>query len=159
MHSNCEAYLKQEELPHTEGEGYELFNNIKPLLEPISEVWAQEIVLWSHSQQLAGRLDCLGIYDNKLTLIDFKSSRHLKKESDIFNYIMQTTLYCYMLYELFGLKVEQIAILIGLRKDKKGIRPAPQKFVFPATKYIPELFKLLKTYDRVILNLDRLKQK
>ena len=159
MHSNCEAYLKSEDAPFTDGEGYGLFENIKPLLLPISEVWAQEIVVWSHKHHLAGRLDCLGIYEGLLTMIDFKSARALKTKSDIFNYIMQTTLYCYMLEELFGLQVEQIAILIGQRMDKHGFRPQAQKFVFPANKYKPELEKLLKTYDRVFLTLDHLKMR
>ena len=146
MHSNIESHFKHEPLPFPNGEGYFLFENIMPLLKPINEVWAQELVIWTNKFKICGRFDCLGLFNGKLTLIDFKSAKNFKQEKYLINYRLQTTLYCYMIYELFGLKIDQVAILIGMRKAFKGKQPQPQIDIFPANRYVVDLSVLIKNY-------------
>jgi len=39
----------------------------------LSAIYAQEVALYSDYLKVAGRVDCVGIFDNKLSIIDFKT--------------------------------------------------------------------------------------
>lgn len=95
-----------------------------------------EIGLWSDRLQLAGRADCLGIFDSLMSIIDFKTSKYKKKEEDIEGYFLQTTIYAMMVEELTGLFVPQIAIIIGVDFED------PQVFVKPKRLFVPKILQL-----------------
>ena len=57
------------------------FKDVQPILdEHISEILGLEAPLYSKHLKLAGRVDCVGVFDNKLSIIDFKTSRKIKKK-------------------------------------------------------------------------------
>jgi hypothetical protein len=82
-----------------------------------------ETGLWSNKLKLAGRADCFGLFDDLMSIIDFKTAKNLKNEEDIEGYFLQTTLYAMMVEELTGLFVPQIVVLIGVDFEK------PQVFI------------------------------
>ena len=114
MHALCEDYVNNDELREVKNPmGDMLFKIMKPALDRIDNVRAQESFLYSDKLRVAGQVDCIADFDGKLTTIDYKSSSKLKREDWISDYFLQTCFYSYALYEMTGLVVEQVAILIA----------------------------------------------
>ena len=120
LHTLIEYYLnndfdaddpksKQEILPTD----LELFVNMRPHLDNIDNIVAQEVPLWSETVGLAGRVDCIGEYNGKLSVIDFKGSTRKKRESDIDNYFEQATAYAIMFTERTKINIDNIVIIIA----------------------------------------------
>lgn len=113
-----------------------LFKQAKPMLARINNIHFQEAPLYSHEFGIAGRVDCIAEFDNKLSVIDFKTSAKEKKESWIENYFVQETGYAKMYEERSGIKVDQIVTLITCQNG------FTQVFVKNPDDYVP----LLKDY-------------
>ena len=134
VHALCEDYLNNNELGNQEVLPLAMFTLLKPELDNINNIVAQEVGLYSDRWGIAGRVDCIADYDGKLTVIDFKTSTKEKKEEWIENYFIQCTAYCEMFEERYGQSIDQIAVLIvcedGTRqtfvKDKKDYLPLLQ---------------------------------
>ena len=88
-------------------------SQLKPILHNINNIRCTEIPLYSNELRLAGTCDCIAEYNDKLSIIDFKTSRKQKKESWILNYFLQATAYSKMYEHLTNIKIEQIIILIS----------------------------------------------
>ena len=93
MHSFLEKYL----LGQLNAELLEEDNKAKKMADEIiengiknklSEVWGAEATLY-YPNKYAGTADCIGIYEGKETIIDFKQSNKPKKESYIEDYFIQ----------------------------------------------------------------------
>lgn len=118
LHSLIEDYLNNEFDPTTDKnrvtpDTLELFLQIKPELDKIDNIHAQEVALWSDALRLAGRVDCVGEYDGKLSIIDFKGSTRAKQREDIANYFQQATAYAIMWQERTGVAIDNFAILVS----------------------------------------------
>jgi genome maintenance exonuclease 1 len=113
-----------------------LFNQAKSMLSRINNIHFQEAPLYSHEFGIAGRVDCIAEFDNKLSIIDFKTSGKEKKESWIESYFVQETGYAKMYEERSGIKVDQIVTLITCQTGDTQI------FVKDPEDYVP----LLKDY-------------
>lgn len=92
-----------------------------------------EVGLWSDRMKIAGRTDCIGEFDNQMSIIDFKTSAWPKSEEKIEGYFLQTTIYAMMLEEITDLIVPQIAIIIGVDNEE------PQVFVKPKELFVPQV--------------------
>lgn len=119
VHSLIERYLNNETLSDREIMGLmpnvkQPFNNIKRELSKITEVHCIEESLYSNDLKLAGTVDCIAVYKDKLSVIDFKTSRRLKKKEDIQSYFLQAAAYGYMFTERTGIPVEDLVIIIGV---------------------------------------------
>ena len=112
VHALCEDYLNNKELGNQEVLPLAMFTLLKPELDNINNIVAQEVGLYSDKWGVAGRVDCIAEYDGKLTVIDFKTSTKEKKEEWIENYFIQCTAYCEMFEERYGRAIDQIAVLI-----------------------------------------------
>ena len=77
------------------------------------DVYTQEQALYSHQLRVAGRVDLIGYWNGKLSVIDFKTSTKLKVEENIQNYFMQCTAYALMFSELTGMWIDDIVVLIA----------------------------------------------
>jgi len=134
VHELCEDYLNNNELSNQEVLPLAMFTLLKPKLDNINNIVMQEGGLYSDKWGIAGRVDCIADYDDKLTVIDFKTSTKEKKEEWIENYFIQCTAYCEMFEERYGRAIDQIAVLIvcedgGVQtfvKDKKDYLPLLQ---------------------------------
>ena len=75
--------------------------------------------LFSHHLQIAGTVDCIGEYEGKLSVIDFKTSKRNKTRDDIHDYFMQCSAYAVAYEEMTGNPVSQLVIIIST--DDHGI--------------------------------------
>ena len=115
LHSLIEDYLNNKTIVTPKNFFVKLcFSNMKRHLDKINNIHGQEASLYSNILRLAGRTDCIAEYDGVLSIIDFKQSIKPKKEEWIPNYFMQGTAYSFMYEELFGIRIPQIVILVGV---------------------------------------------
>jgi len=117
-----------------------LFIQAKPILNMINNIHFQEAPLYSDEFQIAGRVDCIGEFDGKLSVIDFKSSIKEKKEEWIENYFVQETGYAKMYEERSGIKVDQIVTIIACQSGETQI------FIKNPSDYVPLLIDYIKEY-------------
>lgn len=92
--------------------GWKLYRSLLIYLKKITPI-SLELPLWSDNLRIAGRTDCVGIYEDRLSIIDFKSSRREKQAEKINDYFLQCTLYALMLFEQLGIECKQIVVLVG----------------------------------------------
>jgi genome maintenance exonuclease 1 len=121
IHTLIEQYLKNKnvdlskEMPHIQFEASNIFKKLK---KHVNKIRALEIPLWSTKFKIAGRVDCIAEFDNKLCIIDFKTSKRIKKREEIDNYILQATCYACMFYEQFGIDIKHICIIMITESGK-----------------------------------------
>ncbi len=63
---------------------------------------------------MEGRVDCIGEFDGKLSVIDFKTSSRVKTKEDIPAYFAQRVAYALMYEELVGVKIHQIVVIMAV---------------------------------------------
>lgn len=91
------------------------FLPIKKFLdEHIDDVISTEIPLYSDKLKAAGTGDLFASYDGKRSYIDFKTSTRLKYESEIEGYFTQESVYCCMIYEMYGIVVPNIVTVMAV---------------------------------------------
>jgi genome maintenance exonuclease 1 len=90
-----------------------LFKLIKPYVDKIDNIQMLETIMYSKKLTLAGQVDCVADYNGKLSVIDFKSANKERLESWVENYFLQTTAYSMMYEELYGVKIDQLVILLA----------------------------------------------
>lgn len=129
-----------EESLYKDEPGYKLFRQLKPALAKLQPISVQ-MKVWSDHMKMMGYLDCLGLYDGKLTLVDCKNSKKEKREEYLEDYFLQCTAYSMMIYEMLGLKVGQLALFIA-RRDSAF----PQIIVRDIKPWVPEVLKRVKNY-------------
>ena len=118
VHSIVEKYLNNEDtvkfLPHIR----QSLENLKPVLNNIETIYGLEVLLYSHYLGLAGRCDCIGKYKGVPSIIDFKTSRYIKKKEKISNYFAQGAAYSIMWEERTGLVAPNIVIIMDVDHEK-----------------------------------------
>jgi len=94
------------------------------LEERLTEVNAIEAALYSHYLGVAGRVDLIGEFDGKRSIIDFKTSSKPKSRKYIDNYFMQESFYAIAWEELTGEPISQLVTIIANEET-----PRPQVFI------------------------------
>ena len=90
------------------------FMEVKDILDKnLTTVYAQEAPLYSEHLGVAGRVDCVGIWNGKPSIIDYKTSAKPKKKSYCENYFIQETAYAIMWEERTGMPITQLVTLIA----------------------------------------------
>ena len=82
-------------------------------MNKINKIHALEAPLYSLRLGIAGTVDCIAEYDGELAVIDFKTSKEPKPEKWIEGYFVQTVAYACMLYELTGIIVKKLVIIMS----------------------------------------------
>jgi genome maintenance exonuclease 1 len=145
VHKICEDYINNETtefklqmlMPNLK----ELFFKIKPIIdEKLGDVYSQEQALYSHRLKIAGRVDLIGYWNGKLSVIDFKTSTKQKEEEYIQNYFMQCTAYALMFSELTGMWIDDIVVLIATEEGP------PQVFERQIHDYQKPLMQYIDKY-------------
>lgn len=137
--NNEENYFAKDEMPHVKG----MFNSIKNILdEHIGLVVLQECPLYSDHLGLAGRVDLVAHYDNRASIIDFKTSSRVKSKEEISNYFIQAAAYAIMFEERTGTPVSQLVIIMAVENS-----PNPLVFVEKRDNWTSELFSVIKEYN------------
>ena len=119
VHSIVEKYLNNEDttgfLPHIR----QSLDNLKPVLdESIGTVFGLEVPLYSHHLKVAGRCDCIAQFNGVPSIIDFKTSRYIKKKEKISNYFAQGAAYSIMWEERTGLIAPNVVIIMDVDHEK-----------------------------------------
>lgn len=127
-------------LPHAKA----VYLNMKTeLVKSLSEVHGLEQPLYSNKLRMAGTADCIGKYDNLMSIVDFKTSLKLKKKEWVHGYMMQLTAYAFMFQELTGIEIQQGVILIGVDNE-----PEAQIFKLPRNEFSPYFKDLVSWRDK-----------
>ena len=138
VHKICEDYINNVEIDYKEIEpiNHFLFKQIKPVLDiHLEEVLGVECPLYSDYLRVAGRVDCVGVFDGKTSIIDFKTAGKRKRRDWIQNYFMQEAAYAVMFEERSKIPVSQLVTIIAVDSDE------PQLFVEKRDDYIQEFIK------------------
>ena len=122
VHSIVEKYLSNEdttqELPHIR----QSLANLKPVLDNnIGKIYGLEVPLFSHHLKLAGRCDCIAEYNGVPSIIDFKTSKYIKKKERITNYFAQGAAYAIMWEERTGMSIPNIVIIMDVDHEKPSV--------------------------------------
>lgn len=122
------------------------FYTMKPVLdERIQKVHLQEASLYSDHLGLAGQVDCIGVFDDKLCVIDFKTSFKPKKKEWIHNYFIQKTAYAIAFEERTSIPIVNLVTLIVNDVDNE-----PQVFKEKRDNWVKPLFDTIDKYNRTI---------
>jgi len=113
MHTLVEQYLQNQTPSIRDVLPLGLFKLIKPYIDKIDNVRMLETIMYSKKLTLAGQVDCVADYNDKLSVIDFKSANKEREEGWIENYFLQTTAYSMMYEELYGEKIEQLVVILA----------------------------------------------
>ncbi len=145
VHSIIERYLKNEDINKSEWPPHivQSFLNVKPILDnKLGKIYGIEKALYSKYLGLAGRVDCVGEWEGVPSIIDFKTSRKIKKKEWIENYFIQESAYAIMFEERTGLPIPNIVTLIDVDND------SPQVFVEHRDNWTKKLLKTIEEYKQ-----------
>jgi len=107
--NNEEDFLQGENMPHI----LQLVGAAKKVLDTrLDSVVLQECPLYSTQLKTAGRVDLIGEFDGKLSIVDFKTSKRVKSLEDIQDYFIQACAYSVMFEERTGTPIDQLVILM-----------------------------------------------
>ena len=143
VHSIVEGYLRNEDtstyLPHIK----QSLQNLRPILDKsIGRIFGLEVALYSRHLGLAGRCDCIAEFDGVPSIVDFKTSKRVKKKENISNYFAQASAYAIMWEERTGMPIPNTVIVMDVDDNE------PLIFKEHRDNYIDLLLDTKKEYDR-----------
>lgn len=143
VHSIVESYLKNEDtstyLPHIK----QSLQNLRPIFDKsIGKIFGLEVALYSRHLGLAGRCDCIAEFDGVPSIIDFKTSKRVKKKENISNYFAQASAYAIMFEERTGMPIPNTVIIMDVDDNE------PLVFKEHRDNYIDLLLDTKREYDR-----------
>ena len=145
FHQHVEDYLRKE-IPFIEFENLlqeQMFSAVRPLLDEVVPL-ALEAPLYSTELKMAGRVDCVGMFDGKLCIIDFKSSSKPKEDYMAESWYIQMTAYSIMVEELTGHAIEECVAIVAVEGSNSF-----QLFVCDPKDYVDDLVQLRKQYTNL----------
>ena len=142
IHSLAEKYLLNEgdlsdDFSKTD------FGVMIPYLDKINNIHCLETQLYSDHLKTAGTVDCIGEYEGKLTVIDFKTSAKLKKREWGKDYFMQCSAYAVMYEERTGTPIERLLLIINV--EDEGVQLMDGK----RDDYIDDFLDLRETFRKL----------
>lgn len=142
VHEIVEQYLDNEHDPKKwTPDILASLENLKPYLHRIDKIYEQECPLYSKHLGMAGRVDCVGVFDGVPSIIDFKTSKRIKTKDKITNYFMQEAAYAIMFEERTTLPVPQIVTIMAVDGDAN-----PKVFVEKRDNWTKQLMETIKNY-------------
>lgn len=116
VHLMLERHVRGEdprvsEFPEAHGK---IFNSLKSAIGSVNTVYGQEVVLYSHVLEVAGRCDMVAEHEGELAIVDYKTSTRAKGVEDIDDYWAQTAFYAIAHNEMFGTDISKLVIMMGV---------------------------------------------
>jgi len=139
VHSLAERYLLNEEnyIQNEMPVNVDTFNQLKPHLDRyVDLVYGLELPLYSKTLKTAGRTDLVAKYMGVNSIVDFKTSRKVKKEEWVQNYFTQATVYSMMFEYMYKIEIPQIVIMMAVDHDH------PQIFVRNRKDYVEQVLEI-----------------
>jgi genome maintenance exonuclease 1 len=142
-HTLIEAYTLNEELPEVQELAHQLFETAKPALDRIGKIYGMELAMYSTTLGLAGTVDCIAEFDGDLAIIDYKTSEKPKKREWIDHYFVQAMAYGMMLYELTGLSIKKLVIIMTCENGELEVYEERDlaKYMKLVVKYVKHFVK------------------
>ena len=126
---------------------YKLFGrahhtNCRPFLDTVQDVYGLEQAVFSKKLKLAGTIDCIGMINNEICIIDYKTKRSPQKQEYMTQYFLQGALYTQMWNEHTIPKYHVTKIMIVASSEHHTLQ------VFPAKPddYIQEALQRVDQY-------------
>ena len=141
MHTLTENYLYNKDLPEVPPISEFLFKIAKGKLNKINNIYALEGPLYSRQLGIAGTVDCIAEYDGELAIIDFKTSKKPKPREWIEHYFVQAMAYGCMLYEMKGIPIKKLVIIMACENGECVVYEETDK-----AKYIKLLDKYIRKF-------------
>ena len=143
VHSIIEKYLRNEDtsdnLPHIK----QSLANLRPILDKsIGKIFGLETALYSRHLGMAGRCDCIAEWNGVPSIIDFKTSKRIKKKENIASYFAQASAYAIMFEERTGLAIPNTVIVMDVDDNH------PLIFEEHRDNFVELLLCTKKEYDR-----------
>jgi|TARA_R100000482_G_C5084569_1_gene127744 genome maintenance exonuclease 1 len=143
VHSIIEKYLRNEDtsdnLPHIK----QSLANLRPILDKsIGKIFGLETALYSRHLGMAGRCDCIAEWNGVPSIIDFKTSKRVKKKENIASYFAQASAYAIMFEERTGLAIPNTVIVMDVDDNH------PLIFEEHRDNFVELLLSTKKEYDR-----------
>mgnify|MGYP005739281471 FL=1 len=143
VHSVIEKYLRNEDtsdnLPHIK----QSLANLRPILDKsIGKIFGLETALYSRHLGMAGRCDCIAEWNGVPSIVDFKTSKRVKKKENIASYFAQASAYAIMFEERTGLAIPNTVIVMDVDDNH------PLIFEEHRDNFVELLLSTKKEYDR-----------
>lgn len=142
VHELCEKYLlnvddyAEDSMPFN----YMSFLGIKPVLDKnVKKVFGIEYRVFSEELNAAGTTDLICCWNNSTSIVDFKTSKYIKKEENIRHYFLQSSCYALMAEALYDIRIPKIVIVMAVDHEQ-------QPLVFEKSKdeYLDEVYDIFK---------------
>ena len=152
FHNIVENYLLDNDISEFKQQNFMawcMFGEMKSHLdEKINEIVLQEQSMFSSKFKVAGRCDLIGVYKNKLSVVDFKTTTRTKKEEWIEDYFIQCAAYASMFEEHTGEPVEDVVIMMVAEDGEV------QLFEKKTADYLSKLEEIMDNfYETVVSDL------
>ena len=143
VHSIVESYLKNEDtssfLPHIR----QSLENLRPILDGrLGKIFGLEVPLYSSHLGLAGRVDCVAEFDGVPSIVDFKTSKRVKKKEWISSYFAQMAGYAVMWEERTKRPITNTVVIMDVDDNE------PLVFKEHRDNHIQLLINTKRDYDR-----------
>ena len=143
VHSIIEGYLKNEDTGHYLPHVRQSLQNMRSILDQsIGRIFGLEVALFSRHLGMAGRCDCIAEFDGVPSIVDFKTSRKVKKKEWISSYFAQASAYAIMFEERTGMSIPNTVIVMDVDDE------APIVFKEHRDNYTDLILKTKAEYDR-----------
>ena len=141
VHELIESHLLNKDVKYDKPGPKMLFQQSKPKLKKINNIYALEKSLYSNELGVAGTVDCIAEYDGELSIIDFKTAAKPKPREWIENYFVQAVAYACMFYELTNIPVKKLVIFMTCENGEVEIYEEYDKM-----KYMRLLVKYIEKF-------------
>ena len=143
VHQIIEDYINGKDttkhLPHIR----QSLSNVRPILDNrLGKIYGIEVPLYSKHLGLAGRCDCIADFDGVPSIVDWKTSKRVKKKEDISNYFAQMTAYAIMFEERTGMAIPNIVVVMDVDDNE------PLVFKENRDNWTDMLFETIQKYKR-----------
>lgn len=142
VHDIVEKYLDNElDLSKYSFDVIQSWKNLQPILDSrIGTIYEQECPLFSKYLGIAGRVDCVAEFDGVPSIIDFKTSRKVKKKEWITNYFIQESAYAIMWEERTGMPIVNLVTIMDVDNEQ------PIVFKEHRDNWAPKLIETIEKY-------------
>ena len=147
VHELIESHLLNKDVKYDKPGPKMLFQQSKPKLKNINNIYALEKSLYSNELGVAGTVDCIAEYDGELSIIDFKTAVKPKPREWIENYFVQAVAYACMFYELTNIPVKKLVIFMTCENGEVEIYEEYDKM-----KYMKLLVQYIEKFVEDKLN-------
>ena len=139
VHLHLEKFILEEVRPNGSNLIHQMARELSEIvidqgLSKVNEVWGTEVPLY-YPGLYAGTTDCVGVWNGKPAIIDFKTTRKPKKREWIDDYFLQGAAYAEAHNEIYGTDIKTIVIMMIGWDEEADNMGNYQEFVVESDEY------------------------